>query len=79
MNNNSCCKEENEYIVLKTNFTQSIAEKVTVVVINILNIEYNSLFKKEVAPEVTANYRNPQIMPFPGHNASLSLTQYFLL
>lgn len=77
--NNNCCKEENEYIVLKTDFTQSVAEKVTVVVINILNIEYNSLFKKEVASEVTTNYRNPQIMPLPGHNASLSLTQSFLL
>ncbi|NOX85654.1 MAG: hypothetical protein GXO86_06785 [Chlorobi bacterium] len=76
--NNNCCNEESAYIVLKTDFTQSAAEKITVVVINILNVDLNSLFE-EVATEVTTNYRNPLILPIPGHNAALSLIQYFIL
>jgi len=74
----NCCHNENEYIVLKVDYAQSAAEQLSIAVINILSIEFDSL-SNEV---LSSNRHRSHLFPFfpkPGTNKFLSIIQSYLL
>ncbi|MCF6171332.1 MAG: hypothetical protein L3J31_00410 [Bacteroidales bacterium] len=74
----NCCHDENEYVVLKVDFTQSAAEQLSIAVINIRNVEFNSLLDEALSSTSNSSCFTPFI-PKPGTNKFLSIIQSYLL
>ena len=74
----NCCHDDSEYMVLKTDYTQPVVEKLTVAETDVLFNEINFLFD-EFAPENTVNNLHLVFVPPLGKNKALSLNQSFLL
>ena len=73
-----CCHDESEYLVLKTDYTQPAVEKLTVAVIDVLDIELSTLLV-EPSANLFHSTRQTGVCPIPGKHSYISVIQSFLL
>lgn len=74
----NCCHDKSEYVVLKVDYTQSAAEQLSIAVINILSIGFNSHLTEVLSSNTHSSHLFP-FLPKQGTNKFLSIIQSFLL
>ena len=74
----NCCHNEDEYVVLKVDFTQTAAEQLSIAVINILSVDLDSILDETMA-SATHSSLLFQFVPKPRTNTYLSIIQSYIL